>query len=300
MPVTLLVTLTAVFISIALASGAIAARMLARTAPGIRRLQRSTRTADAPAGFGAALMTLNAAVLRRSSQSLRRPRDMGSRLQRRLALVGWDAPYATTIYSTAQFGLAAACALPAMVLIETASGWPLALLAAVVGYMLPDMMLSRQIAQRRLAIQNGLPDALDLMVVCLEAGSSLEQAIVRTSEELEIAVPPMASELRTVATEIRAGKPRIEAFQNFAKRANLDDVRSLVSMLIHTDRFGTSIAQALRTHSDMLRTQRRQRAEERAGKVGVKLVFPLVLCMLPALYIVCLGPVAVRMYHTFF
>jgi tight adherence protein C len=172
--------------------------------------------------------------------------------------------------------------------------------AALIGYMVPDLWLSRKINQRKRLIQNGLPDALDLLIVCVEAGSSLDQAILRTSEELEIALPAMAYELRTLATEIRAGKPRLEAFQDFAKRTNLDDVRALVTMLIQTDRFGTSIAQALRTHAETSRTKRRQRAEERAAKVGVKLVFPLVLCLLPALYVVCLGPVAVRIYRTLF
>ena len=103
-----------------------------------------------------------------------------------------------------------------------------------------------------------------------------------------------------VTTEIRAGKPRLEAFKNFGRRTGVDEVRSLVSMLTQTDRFGTSIAEALRIHSEMARTKRRQAAEERAGKIGVKLVFPLALCLFPALYIVCFGPVVVRIYHAFF
>jgi tight adherence protein C len=172
--------------------------------------------------------------------------------------------------------------------------------ATILGFLVPDLLLGRAMANQRRAIQQALPDALDLLVVCIEAGSSLDQAILKASEELEIAYPAMAKELRTVATEIRAGKPRLEAFQNLAKRTKLDDVRALVAMLIQTDRFGTSIAQALRAHADTLRTKRRHRAEERAGKVGVKLVFPLLLCLLPALYVVCLGPVAIRIYRTLF
>jgi tight adherence protein C len=176
----------------------------------------------------------------------------------------------------------------------------LAVPAAILGFLVPDLLLGRAITKHRRAIQHALPDALDLLVVCIEAGSSLDPAILKTSEELEIAYPAMAKELHTVATEIRAGKPRLEAFQNLAKRTKLDDVRALVAMLIQTDRFGTSIAQALRAHADTLRTKRRQQAEERAGKVGVKLVFPLLLCLLPALYVVCLGPVAIRIYRTLF
>ena len=148
------------------------------------------------------------------------------------------------------------------------------------------------------AIQNGLPDALDLIVVCIEAGSSLDQAIVRASDELEFALPDLAQELRLVTSEIKAGKARIEAFHALAKRTGVDDVRSLVAMLTQTDRFGTSIAQALRTHAVTSRTKRRQRAEERAAQVGVKLVFPLAFCFIPALYVVSLGPIVVRIVRT--
>ena len=173
-------------------------------------------------------------------------------------------------------------------------GWVAALVAGGIGYLIPDLALTRATRRHQKAIQNGLPDAIDLIVVCVEAGSSLDQAIVRASEELDIAMPALASELRTVTNEIRAGKPRLEAFQGLAKRTQIDDVRALVAMLTQTDRFGTSIAQALRTHAATSRTKRRQRAEERAAKVGVKMVFPLALCLVPALYVVCLGPVVVR------
>src|SRR5581483_10511102 len=150
------------------------------------------------------------------------------------------------------------------------------------------------------AIQDGLPDALDLIVVCVEAGSSLDHAILKASTELEIALPAIARELTIVATEVRAGKPRIQAFQDLAQRTGVDEVKALVAMLIQTDRFGTSVAQSLRTHADTSRSKRRQRAEERASTVGVKLVFPLALCLIPALYVVCLGPVVVSMFRALF
>ena len=153
-------------------------------------------------------------------------------------------------------------------------------------------------AQRQKEIQNGLPDALDLLIVCVEAGAGLDAAIVKASEELALAYPALAEELRLVTTECRAGKPRIEAFKNFAQRTGVDDVRALVAMLVQTDRFGTSIAQALRTHAATSRTKRRQRAEERAAKLGVKLVFPLVFCLFPALYVVVLGPAVIKIMHT--
>ena len=148
--------------------------------------------------------------------------------------------------------------------------------AAVLGYLAPGLVLGRLIERRKKELQNGLPDALDLIIVCVESGSSLDQAVLKTSQELDVSYPALADEFKTLNVEVRAGKPRIEAFRNIAARTGLDDMRSLVAMLVQTDRFGTSIAQALRTHAVTLRTQRRQRAEESAAKIGVKLVFPLV------------------------
>jgi tight adherence protein C len=295
MSVELIVTLTAVFITVALMSGAVASTLLGRTAPELRRLRQPRSPAEERVTVTVAHFV---GAARRASQSLRKA-GQGTPLQRRLAFVGWDDPVSTWIYSTSQMVLAVVAALVPLTVWGIGEGWTIALVAGIVGYMTPDVVLSRRTAQRRRAIQNGLPDALDLMIVCLEAGSSLDQAILRGSEELEIALPVVARELRLVATEIRAGKPRLHAFQDLAKRTGLQDVAALVAVLIQTDRFGTSIAQALRTHAATLRTKRRQRAEERAGKVGVKLVFPLVLCLLPALYAVCLGPVAVRMIRAF-
>ncbi len=163
----------------------------------------------------------------------------------------------------------------------------------LLGFVAPSLWLGRQTALRQKQIRNGLPDALDLMIVCIEAGSGIDQAIMKTSDELDISHPALAEEMRLVTTEMRAGKPRLEAFKNFASRTKVDDVRSLVAMLIQTDRFGTSVAQALRTHAEVSRTKRRQSAEERAAKIGVKLVFPLVFCLFPALYVAILGPAVV-------
>ena len=179
------------------------------------------------------------------------------------------------------------------------SRWYLALLAGAVGYIAPSVWLGRKTAQRQKQIRNGLPDALDLLIVCIEAGSSIDQSIIKASDELDISYPALAEELRLITTEIRAGKPRLEAFKNFASRTKLDDVRSLVAMLVQTDRFGTSIAQALRTHAEVSRTKRRQSAEERAAKIGVKLVFPLVFCLFPAMYVAILGPAVVKYVREF-
>ena len=133
----------------------------------------------------------------------------------------------------------------------------------------------------------------------MEAGSSLDQAILKATHELEIAYPALADELRLITTEIRAGKPRLEAFKNFAARTRVDDVRSLVAMLVQTDKFGTSVAQALRTHADQSRTMRRQRAEEKAAKLSVKLVIPLVFFLFPAMYVVVLGPAFIKIARVF-
>jgi len=179
------------------------------------------------------------------------------------------------------------------------SKWHLALFGAAAGYVLPGFWLGRQITKRQKQIRNGLPDALDLMIVCIEAGSGIDQALMKASDELDISYPALAEELRLVTTEIRAGKPRLEAFKNFASRTKVDEVRSLVAMLVQTDRFGTSIALALRTHAEVSRTKRRQNAEERAAKIGVKLVFPLVFCLFPSLYVAILGPAVVDYVRVF-
>jgi tight adherence protein C len=174
-----------------------------------------------------------------------------------------------------------------------------AVLAGAVGYLLPGLYVDYKVGERRKAIRNGLPDVLDLLIVCLEAGSSLDQAIVKASEELSIAYPALADELRVLTTETRAGKPRLEAFRNLAQRTKVEDVRTLVAMLVQTDRFGTSVAETLRTMAGEMRTKRRQAAEERANKIGVKLVFPLVFCLFPALYVVMLGPAVIAYLRTF-
>ena len=294
----LVLPLAGVFISVALAVGSLASMALARTSPARRRLQPSVATDSAPPQIGlfAQLVASLRPVRNQARQLSKTPDGVSSkvsRLQRRMELAGWTDPEAAGYYALAEMIVPVICGLLPLALMG-ADGWLLSIVTAVLGYLIPDVVLTRATRRRQKAIQNGLPDAIDLIVVCVEAGSSLDQAIMRTSEELDIALPPLARELRTVTNEIRAGKPRLEAFQGLAKRTQVEDVRALVTMLTQTDRFGTSIAQALRIHAATSRTKRRQRAEERAAKVGVKLVFPLALCLVPALYVVCLGPVVIR------
>jgi tight adherence protein C len=292
MPFELLLPVLAVFISVALGAGSLASLALARTAPGRRRLQPAA-DATRPTGLMDQVIALVRGRRGAAKQLSKTGSNKHARLQRRMESAGWTDPEAANYYALAEVAVPGILALAPLALLGT-QGWLAALVTGGIGYVIPDLVLSRATRRHQKAIQNGLPDAIDLIVVCVEAGSSLDQALIRASDELELAAPALASELRTVTNEIRAGKPRLEAFQGLAKRTQIDDVRALVSMLTQTDRFGTSIAQALRTHAGTSRTKRRQRAEERAAKVGVKMVFPLALCLIPALYVVCLGPVVVK------
>jgi tight adherence protein C len=177
---------------------------------------------------------------------------------------------------------------------------PLLLLGGpLLGFILPRFLLKRAIKKRQLRIRLALPDALDLTVICVEAGLGLDQALMRVAQDLDHAHPELSEEFRLVNLEMRAGKPRTEAMRNLAERTGVDDIRSLVGVLIQTDRFGTSVAQALRVHSDSLRTERRQRAEEQAAKTTIKLVPPLVVFVLIPLFFVVLGPGFIQLYRTF-
>jgi tight adherence protein C len=164
---------------------------------------------------------------------------------------------------------------------------------ALLGWMLPFLVLKRKVAKRKRALQRGLADALDLMVVCVEAGLGVNQALLRVAEEMDRVSPEISDELTMVTLEMRAGTPRDEALKNMAERTGLQDVRAWVNMMIQTDRFGTSIGESLRIHSDTLRTTRRQRAEEAAAKLTVKMLIPLVLFVFPALFVVILGPAVI-------
>ena len=169
------------------------------------------------------------------------------------------------------------------------------LLAGVpgLGFFLPRFILKRMIKDRQQRIRIGLPDALDLTVICVEAGLALDQALMRVGQDLHHAHPDLSDEFHLVNLEMRAGKPRAEALRNLVDRTGVDDIRSLVGTLIQTDRFGTSISQALRVHSDSLRTERRQRAEEQAAKTTIKMVPPLVIFVLPSIIFVTIGPAVI-------
>jgi len=167
------------------------------------------------------------------------------------------------------------------------------------GFLLPDMWLGKRISSRQLKVRLGLPEALDLMVICSEAGLSLDQALLKVSQELRLSQPEIADEFGLLMLEQKAGRPREEALKGLADRTDIDSIRALVAALIQADKFGTSIAKTLRVFSDTMRTQRRQKAEERAAKTSVKLVFPLVLFIFPSLFVVALGPAMIAMYEGF-
>jgi tight adherence protein C len=175
----------------------------------------------------------------------------------------------------------------------------ISIILAIVGFFLPNLWIKLRISSRKDKIQRGLPDALDLMVVCVEAGTGLDAALSRTAEEMKKTNSLLAEELGLVNLEIRAGKPRQEALKNLAWRTDLEDLNNLTTLLIQTERFGTSVAQALRVHSDFMRTKRFQRAEELAQKMPIKLIFPLALFILPMLFLITLGP-AIAVFIKYF
>lgn len=174
----------------------------------------------------------------------------------------------------------------------------MAIFWSLLGLYLPDIWLKFKTLGRRDRLVKGFPDALDLLVVCVEAGMGLDGAIHRVGEELTLSHPELSEEFKSLNHELRAGKARQAALKNLAVRTDIDDVNSLVTVLIQTDRFGTSVAQALRVFSDTFRTARYQRAEETAAKIATKLLFPLVLCIFPAMFVVILGPVGITIYRT--
>jgi tight adherence protein C len=166
--------------------------------------------------------------------------------------------------------------------------WVFAL--AVVGYMAPDFWLTKKTSKRRHVIRRSIPDCLDLLVICVDAGLGLDQALIRVSSELSVSHPEINEELNQVNLEQRAGKPRLEAWQGVAERTQIEEFKAFVSMLVQTDKFGTPILKALSQFSEEIRMKRRQHAEEAAAKTKIKIIFPLVLCIFPCVFIVLLAP----------
>ena len=294
-------TLVAVFVSVALFVGSLTYVGLERSSP-VRRRIRGLQGTGSPgadhehSALGDAPTT--APIVKKVTTFIPKSPKQMSKVQRRLAMAGFYKPKHIAYYILSEV-LTPVVMFGAVFVTLGRRGIIFAILAAIVGYLLPGMVVEYYAKKRQKEIRNGLPDALDLLIVSLEAGLAIDQSILKSSEELRIAYPNLAEELHMITVECRAGKPRIEAFKNFAARTKVDDVRALVAMLVQTDRFGTSIADALRTYAEVSRTKRRQRAEERAAKIGVKLVFPLVFCLFPAFFVVVLGPGIIKFVHAF-
>jgi tight adherence protein C len=294
------ILLVLLFASLALLAGTAASVLLGRIAPTRRRL--FALGGESPNG----LIVSDPQLVDAPSEQQKRiaayipksPKEM-SRLQRRLAMAGYHGFQAALLFVFAQFGLALLGFVIVVFVLPVPNAWLFAIGAAAIGYLVPELFVARKVALRKKQIQNGLPDALDLLIISLEAGLALDQAILKCSEELAVSYPALSHEFQMINIETRAGKPRLEALKNFSRRTQVDDARSLVTMLVQTDRFGTSVAQALRTHAEESRIKRRQRAEEKAAKLSVKLIFPLVFFLLPAFFVVATGPALIKFVEFF-
>lgn len=218
------------------------------------------------------------------------------RLKRSLVRAGFRDPSAARLFQGVRGGMGAAFGLAAIVLTwKTGTSVLLCPAVGMAGYLAPRYWLRWRISRRQRAVEKGLPNALDLMVVCVESGLGIDQAVIQVSKELHEAHPEICDEFVVMNLELRAGKRRAEALHNLAERTGVEDLKKLVAVLVQTDRFGTSIAQSLRGHADYLRTLARQRAEEKASKLAVKLVFPIFFCVLPSLFVVTVGPVLTKL-----
>jgi tight adherence protein C len=221
-----------------------------------------------------------------------------------LIQAGYTEPNAAAIYWAFRVSLAVALPAATLMLLPLLGVSARQTMLAVVwlgamGWIGPTFYVRRRLKARQKEVQLAMPDMLDMLVVCVEAGLGLNQALVRVADEIDHVSTVMSEQLTMVNLEMRAGTARDEALKNLAERTGLADIKSLVSMLIQTDRFGTSVAHALRVHADTLRTKRRQRAEEAAAKTTIKLVFPLVLFVFPAMFVVVIGPSALAIYRAF-
>jgi tight adherence protein C len=226
------------------------------------------------------------------------PKDV-TVMQRRLIRAGFRGPNALKVLYGAKliFGVMLPLTTAALIAnssVEAANKFGAVLGAVAVGFFGPNEYVRMVAKRRQREISRGLANALDLMVVCVESGLGLDQAILQVAKELEHAHPEITEEFTLVNLELKAGKRRVEALRNLTERTACEDLKKLVAVLIQADRFGTGIAQSLRAHADYMRVQARQIAEEKAAKLGVKLVFPIFFCILPSLFVVTVGPVVVK------
>lgn len=227
---------------------------------------------------------LDAARALRAKLGLTENRKLKSRLQS----AGMRSAGTADVFFTVQLGCPLLGLFAGSFIRSNTFFWAFSL--AILGFMVPDMWLSRQVKKRKKRIRRSLPDAMDMLVICVEAGLGIDQALLRVGEELAVSYPDINEEFTQVHLEQRAGKPRLEAWQSLADRTQIEEFTSFVAMLTQTDRFGTPIGKALARFSEELRVKRSQHAEEAAAKTKIKIIFPLVLCIFPCIFIVLLAP----------
>lgn len=276
--------------------------LLGSTDPVRRRLAAN---GPANAGDGRLLLTIQTLVGPVSEWVLPKSEVERSKLTKHLTYAGFRSPIALQVFYCIKVALV--LILPAIVLI-VAQWFPelptsrlllMVGMGAGLGLIAPSSVVDRMMENRLRTLRRAFPDALDLLVVCVEAGLGLSAAIQRVADELVVSHPELARELALVNAEVRAGVDRGHALRNLADRTGLDDIRGLVSLLIQTMRFGTSVADALRVYSEEFRDRRMQKAEEEAAKIGTKLIFPLVFCLFPAFFVVAIGPAVIRLIDVF-
>jgi tight adherence protein C len=266
--------------------------------------QRIRQTSDeTPSGSGFSFRKLlkgSEQIFKPLGEMIPRSPEEMSRQERRLVTAGFRRKDAPVLF----YGVKIALAI-FLLIAFTAAGklgnnpilW--VLIAILFGAMIPDFWMSRRIRRRKENIQLAIPDALDLTVVCVEAGLGLDQSLMRIGQEIRPIHRDLSDELRLLNLEVSAGKTRAQSLRNLANRTEVDDLKALVAVLIQTDRFGTSVAQSLRVFSDSLRVKRRQRAEERAAKTTIKMIPPLVFFIMPAIFVVVLGPAVITIVQSF-
>ena len=276
--------------------------LLGSTDPVRRRLAANGPTAD---GDGRLRLTIQTLVGPVSEWVLPKSEVERSKLTKHLTYAGFRSPIALQVFYCIKVALV--LILPAIVLV-VAQWFPelptsrlllMMGMGAGLGLIAPSSVVDRMMENRLRTLRRAFPDALDLLVVCVEAGLGLSAAIQRVADELVVSHPELARELALVNAEVRAGVDRGHALRNLADRTGLDDIRGLVSLLIQTMRFGTSVADALRVYSEEFRDRRMQKAEEEAAKIGTKLIFPLVFCLFPAFFVVAIGPAVIRLIDVF-
>jgi tight adherence protein C len=294
-------------VAVVAAAAGIRSMLESRTSEVVERLERTVgrvpeaeRAATARSGLSRVLQPLSWVVRPTKAAEL-------SRLRGRLVQGGYRGPFALETFLAAKVILAFVCTVAVLQLnahlprkLEFPFDMVVTVWTCIVAFFVPNFWLSARVKERQGFVEKALPDAMDLLVTCVEAGLGIDAAMARVSEEIGLASPVLGAELNLTFLEVQAGVPRPDAFRRLAERTGVEDLRSLSAMLIQTELFGTSVARALRVHADGMRIRRMQRAEERAAMVGVKMTIPLVLCILPSLISVLLGPAMVSIFETLF